>query len=883
MSAEKSTRKLAAIMFTDMVGYTALMEKDEPKARKLIERHRELMKPLVEKHGGEVLQFVGDGTFCTFSSAIEATNSSIEIQRTLKNEMEISIRIGIHIGDVVSDGDEVYGDGVNVASRLEPLAEPGGICISGEVSNNLKNQPGIETLFLGKKKLKNVEHLVEVYALVGKDLVVPDVVDTAQEEMPEPKIISDKIIEKQDSSKKLISIAAVVVAVIGLWLLLQQFGGGSVQEVTADENSIAVLFIENMIDPEDTKHEAEMLRELLITDLSQSKTLQVISSQRLYDIAKQDRGKGANIIDRENASEVAKKARAQWMLTGKLAQFGSRKVLTTQIANVRTGKILNAQRADGTDLFAMVDALTKEVRKHLGDANEDAASDLPIAEKTTGSSEAYQYYTQGATYLNRQEFSKAAEKFEKAVELDDDFIQALYSLSVAYWWRDVGVDSNAVATLEKLLSFEKKMNEKETLRAEALLALVGKKYEEAIKLYQSIIEKFPNDKEAYYGLGESYFHAGENNVKALDAFEKVLSLDPTFTLAFGHIFTIYNDQELYDRGIEKANAISKADPSNISINRDIGNLYRAKGKYEFALEYYNKGLSLDPDDHRFTISIAGTYRRMGKYEKAFEKVEELYKMDLPDDHKMELYAVEASLNERLGKAHRSIEIINKALALPEATQARKNDIFGANLSLIGNYAQIGDMTEAFRLVNENIELEEIPAYKTFLFLIKANLYLESQNISALSSLKNELREYAKNNKTGLAAFDVTYIVLNFYESRLNKDHNEALLLYGNLSVHPEWRDFLLSEKILIHIEKEDFEEALSSVAKLARPNVNTFSGTIYKSHILYLYGRIYEASGETSLAIAKYKELLEFWKDADEDLVKLIETKERLAALESNL
>ena len=92
-----SKRRLAAIMFTDMVGYTTMMEKDEPRARELIERHRDLMKPLVEKHGGEVLQFVGDGTFCTFSSAIEATNASIEIQRALKTESEINLRIGIHI------------------------------------------------------------------------------------------------------------------------------------------------------------------------------------------------------------------------------------------------------------------------------------------------------------------------------------------------------------------------------------------------------------------------------------------------------------------------------------------------------------------------------------------------------------------------------------------------------------------------------------------------------------------------------------------------------------------------------------------------------------------------------------------------------------------
>lgn len=119
-------RKLVAIMFTDMAGYTALMQKDEQRARELIENQRDLITPLVKKHDGEVLQYVGDGTFCTFNSAIEAVNCAIEIQRALAGEDEINLRIGIHVGDVVVKGDEIYGDGVNVAARLEPLSSPGG-------------------------------------------------------------------------------------------------------------------------------------------------------------------------------------------------------------------------------------------------------------------------------------------------------------------------------------------------------------------------------------------------------------------------------------------------------------------------------------------------------------------------------------------------------------------------------------------------------------------------------------------------------------------------------------------------------------------------------------------------------------------------------------
>ncbi len=174
MSSEPK-RKLAAIMFTDMVGYTALMQKNEGKARELIERHRAHMKPFVEKHGGEIIQYVGDGTFCRFDSAIEAVNSALEIQKVLELEPEINLRIGIHVGDVVVKGDEVYGDGVNIASRLEPLAEPGGILISGRVYDDIRNQPDIEAVLFGNKSLKNVDHLLEVYAISGSGLPYPGI------------------------------------------------------------------------------------------------------------------------------------------------------------------------------------------------------------------------------------------------------------------------------------------------------------------------------------------------------------------------------------------------------------------------------------------------------------------------------------------------------------------------------------------------------------------------------------------------------------------------------------------------------------------------------------------------------------------------------------
>src|SRR5437879_1704639 len=159
------TRRLAAIMFTDMVGYTALMGEDEPTTLDLLTKKRALLKPLVQRFRGEWLKEMGDGALSCFQSAVDAVSCALEIQRALKDDPALRLRIGIHLGDVVfSDGD-VFGDGVNIASRIVALAAPGGICLSAEVYQSVRNQPGVDATSLGQHELKHVNRPIEVFAL----------------------------------------------------------------------------------------------------------------------------------------------------------------------------------------------------------------------------------------------------------------------------------------------------------------------------------------------------------------------------------------------------------------------------------------------------------------------------------------------------------------------------------------------------------------------------------------------------------------------------------------------------------------------------------------------------------------------------------------------
>ncbi|NNM06832.1 MAG: adenylate/guanylate cyclase domain-containing protein [Gemmatimonadetes bacterium] len=222
--AEPGKRQLAAIMFADMVGYTALMQEDEAEARRQRDKHRVLISSAVEGHHGEILQYYGDGTLSIFSSAVEAVECAVAVQRAVGEEDVIPLRIGIHTGDIVHDEDGVYGDGVNLASRIEGLASPGGVTVSGKVFDEIKNHPSISAVSLGSVQLKNVVDPVSVYAISNEGLTVPSQEPEAKAEAPvhgRPETRADTVFQ-QIKDRAVVPWALAYLA--GAWALLEIVG-----------------------------------------------------------------------------------------------------------------------------------------------------------------------------------------------------------------------------------------------------------------------------------------------------------------------------------------------------------------------------------------------------------------------------------------------------------------------------------------------------------------------------------------------------------------------------------------------------------------------------------------------------------------------------------
>ena len=165
----EARRQLAAIMFTDIVGYTALMGKDEQKAFQLLDKNRAIQKPLIENHHGQLLKEIGDGMLASFNSVIDAVECAKEIQYSLKDDQEHNLGLGIHLGEVTFKDDDVFGDGVNIASRIQELANPGELLVSETVYKNIKNHPDIDVEFVREEKLKNVQR--KNFLMIQKQLI----------------------------------------------------------------------------------------------------------------------------------------------------------------------------------------------------------------------------------------------------------------------------------------------------------------------------------------------------------------------------------------------------------------------------------------------------------------------------------------------------------------------------------------------------------------------------------------------------------------------------------------------------------------------------------------------------------------------------------------
>jgi len=305
-----TSRQLAAIVFTDIVGYTVLMGDDEQKAFELLNKNRELQKPLIEKYGGRWIKELGDGVMASFSTATDAVQCAISIQQACNSIPGLQLRIGIHLGDVVFENEDVFGDGVNIASRLQAIAPPGSIYISEAVHNNIANKKEINTKFVRAETLKNVKEPVRIYEVRSSPL----------DSLPG---FNKKNYKPSPKRKK------IIFGTIGLFSLLVLLGyffiinKNNGNDKKPEENSIAVLYFDNMSGDSTQEYFSDGMTEEIISRLSGISGLKVKSRTSVLQYKNQAK----------TAKQIAQELGVNNIINGSVRKQENKVVITAQLIN----------------------------------------------------------------------------------------------------------------------------------------------------------------------------------------------------------------------------------------------------------------------------------------------------------------------------------------------------------------------------------------------------------------------------------------------------------------------------------------------------------------------------------------------------------------------
>ena len=569
-------RKLAAIVFTDIVGFTKLTAEDQSKASALLKQQRELFRPIVDSYKGMWVKEIGDGLLLTFDTVTDAVNCCIKLQDTSKQIDDLDLRIGIHEGEILIEENDIIGDDVNIAARIEPFSAPGGIAISNKVNDALVREANFTTKYLGKPKLKGVGQKVEVFCITSHGL-------------PETKVskVSAKLEPEgfQWNVKNAIGVAA---SVIGLFLiinfLLLRIGFADESEVP----SVAILPLDNKGSEEDEFY-AYGISSDLISDVASAGLIRVASLNRIEELGD------------ISVNDMAKQLDVRYIAEGALWKRDSIFQLSMELYDTKSEKVVWSERwqKSWSDFPTIRDVLAENILEKL---KVDYNTDSP---KIALNPDAYEFYLKAKHKYEKREYAEETEiargLLKKAIELDDNLIVAQHLLGSTYsgkgdWDKALEIYSSAFKKAEEL--------------------------EDKMWMGRSIRK-----------IGNTFYGKMDKD-KALDNWEKSLAIAEEIGDKLGmsgslnNIGIVYLANDDFDKALEyynKALSINEelGEKSDIALNiSNIGYVFNKRGDTEKAFDYLKRSLAIYEEIGNKTATsntlrkLALIYKDKGNYDKA---------------------------------------------------------------------------------------------------------------------------------------------------------------------------------------------------------------------------------------------------------------------------
>lgn len=585
MAAEQVERRLAAILAADVVGYSRLMEANEERTVGILKHHRrEFFDPTVAKHGGRIFKVMGDGFLVEFGSVLGAARCAVEIQlgmpernAGIPEDRHIEFRIGINLGDIIVDGDDFYGDGVNLAARLESLAGPGGIACSATVRAQVGNKLDLDFVDQGEVAVKNIAQPVHVYFI--------NLGQAAQTGPAAP-------------------------------------ASGRVRR--SDKPSIAVLPFANMSNDPEQEFFSDGITEDIITDLSNVSGIFVLGRNTVFTY----KGRAVNLV------QAARDLGVTYVIEGSVRKAGNRVRINAQLIEGATGGHIWAQRYDRdlTDIFAIQDEITQTIvgalKVKLLPEEKKAIEQAP-----TGNVDAYAQYLRGRDFYwsaTRTNLLMAKQNFARAIELDPLYARAYAGLATcdallkSRHGVDVPVDK-ILATADKALSIDPNLAEAHAARGMACMG--ADRRAEAVAAFE---QAFALDSKCYQAHN---FYAGlcasdGNHELALTHYMRALDLQPDDYQSAMMLASVLrslkrqDESEIYARlALKRAEAALRLHPESAKAALVGAIELAALGEGERALEWLARGLAIDPEDNLARYNAACVYAHLGETDRAIDLLE----------------------------------------------------------------------------------------------------------------------------------------------------------------------------------------------------------------------------------------------------------------------
>lgn len=595
-------RRLAAIMFSDIVGYTALMRENEEDGFHSLKRYRQILEQRVDLHQGEILHHYGDGSMSVFSSAVEAIKCAIEIQQSLRQAPVLDLRIGIHVGEVAVEGEYVYGDGINIASRVESMAQPGSVLITERVMQEVKNHPEFKFSRLGKFAFKNVKEKMEVSALKASGLVVPK-----KEDLNSAKAKPVKEPPSAFSRFVLPALLSLLIVTLFFWGLNAYLSGNSQPEFSdrpIDERSIAVLPFRDLSPNGDQEYFSEGIAEEILLGLSQIEDLKVMGRTSSFSFKNKS----------NDLSEVGRQLGVAHVLEGSVRKDSNRVRVVAQLVSTEDGYQLWTQRFDREvdDIFSIQEEIARAVADKLTTLLLKENEPQPqVVKISTSNQEAYEWYLRGQHMLSQRTkgAEKAADYFRKAIEIDPGFTAAYAGMGRAYLWLAWGyylpsheAFPNALLYAEKALQLDSNLAYGHTLKGSVHLWYEWE-WEQAKKSLEKAIQLNPKETEALLELGWYYTIVGEFDT-AFVYVEKAVSADPLNLEYNVDLADMLRMAQRYDQALETARSMTSLYPDNSDTHWMMGLVHFTMGEYAPAERYFQEAVQLSGKDGWALIHLA---------------------------------------------------------------------------------------------------------------------------------------------------------------------------------------------------------------------------------------------------------------------------------------